>query len=425
MVYKKHKMGPYTLHTIKTDKFKLCHMEIIFRNNVDKDTITKRNILFDYLTETNNELKTKRDMALKLEDLYNASIYSLTSKVGNATFSNVCLDVINPKYTKDEEALFEAIKLTFSLIFNPLATNKEFDNNLLDIVKQRTKASIKSIKESPKKYAIKEALKTLGDKTKSSFTNIGEIEDLENITPASLYKYYEKVLKHDFVDIYVIGDLDMDKIKEKIDEYAKFTIIKEHDFKMYVENLKRKALVKSENFIYAQTNIVMILNLNKLSSFEQKYVANLYNIILGGGSLETKLYKILRNENSLCYNVNSMYQKYDGLVLITTAVDVNAKDKAIKLIKASIKEMANNISDEELEHAKSIVKTSLNMQMDNIGRIVDNYFYRDISDLDDYETRIKEFNKVTKEDIYNMSKKVSIHTVYSLVGGENNEKESN
>ena len=33
MLVKEEKYGPYSLHTIKTDRFKTCHIEIIFRNN--------------------------------------------------------------------------------------------------------------------------------------------------------------------------------------------------------------------------------------------------------------------------------------------------------------------------------------------------------------------------------------------------------
>ena len=58
------------------------------------------------------------------------------------------------------------------------------------------------------------------------------------------------------------------------------------------------------------------------------------------------------------------------------------------------------------------------MNMDNIGRIVDNYFYKNTSDLDDFETRLETFKKVTLNEIYEMSKKISISTIYSLVGGE-------
>jgi len=116
-----------------------------------------------------------------------------------------------------------------------------------------------------------------------------------------------------------------------------------------------------------------------------------------------------------------MYQKYDGLILIATAVDINAKDKAIKLIKQSIKDMTNKITEEELSSAQMTIISSLAMSMDNIGRIVDNYFYHHHSDLDDFETRIKKFKEITIDDIYKLSKKVSIRSVYSLEGCEPDE----
>ena len=415
MVYKKHDYGSYTLHTIKTDKFKLVHMEIIFRNNAQKENITKRNILFDLLTDSNNEYKTKRDLTLKLEDLYSAYLYSVTSKVGNAHITSLCMDFINPKYT-EKTALENSLRLPFEMIFNPLAVNREFDPKLVEMTKERALDNINAIKESPKKYALMEAIKTLGEDSPSSYSNVGFSEDIAAITPASLYEYYEEVLNHDYIDIYIVGDLDMDKVDKIIAEEAKFDVIKNHDFKLYVQNNKRKPVIKSDKFVYIQTTIVTILNLNKLTSYEQKYVANLYNMILGGGSLETKLYKKLRGENSLCYNVGSMYQKYDGLIIITTSVDVNNEAKAIKLIKETIKDMTDKITDTELNQAGELIISSLKMNMDNIGKVVDNYFYKDISDLDDYETRITEFKKVTANEIYNLSKKVSISTIYSLVG---------
>ena len=72
MVYKDYKMKGYTLHTIKTDKFKIVHVEVIFRNNVIKEDIAKRNMLFDYLAECNLKYPTKRELNLELEDLYSS-----------------------------------------------------------------------------------------------------------------------------------------------------------------------------------------------------------------------------------------------------------------------------------------------------------------------------------------------------------------
>ena len=60
--------GSYNLHTIKTDKFKTCHVEIVFRNNVNVEELTIRNVLFDTLLEGSKNYETNRLLNLKLED---------------------------------------------------------------------------------------------------------------------------------------------------------------------------------------------------------------------------------------------------------------------------------------------------------------------------------------------------------------------
>ena len=184
---------------------------------------------------------------------------------------------------------------------------------------------------------------------------------------------------------------------------------------------KRKLIKESKNTNYFQTNLVYLLNLNNLTEYEKNYVANIYNIILGGGSLQTKLSKKLRIDNSLCYNVQSAYLKYDNLIMISTGVDINKENKANKLIKEAINEMKDNITDEELTEAKELILTSLNMLNDSPGRIIDNEFYINLGLIDKLEDRINNFKNITKEDIYKLSNKINICTIYSLRGNINEE----
>ena len=88
MIYKKQQFGTFNLHTIKTDKFKLCHVEIYFRNNVNVNDITKRNALFDVLFENNNEFKSRRLLNLKLEELYDMLLFHM--KAMYHYFNNDC-----------------------------------------------------------------------------------------------------------------------------------------------------------------------------------------------------------------------------------------------------------------------------------------------------------------------------------------------
>lgn len=411
--------GSYNLHTIKTDKFKTCHVEIVFRNNVNVEELTIRNVLFDTLLEGSKNYETNRLLNLKLEDLYNASVYTVTSKVGNMILTSFCIDFLAPKYT-EEKILDESFKLLFELIFNPLVVNNEFDKSKVDYVKIKLESELKSIIENPRKAAIMDAFKTLGN-TPTSYETNGNLEDLPKINQSNLYDYYVKILKNDYIDIYVIGNLDMDKVDKTIKKYEKFEVIKNHEVTAYVNNEKRKLIKETKTTNYFQTNLVFLLNLYNLTDFEKNYVANLYNIILGGGSLQTKLSKKLRIDNSLCYNVQSSYLKYDNLVLISTGVDVNGEAKAIKLIKDAISEMKTNITDKELSESKELILTSLKMLEDSPGRIVDNLLYRDLGLIDDLEKRLVNFKKVTKEDIYNLANKINICTIYSLKGSINEE----
>ena len=66
-------------------------------------------------------------------------------------------------------------------------------------------------------------------------------------------------------------------------------------------------------------------------------------------------------------------------------------------------------------------KVVLNMTNDNIGRIVDNAYYQNISDLDDLDVRLDKFDKVSINDVKKVAEKTSISTIYVLEGGNTNE----
>lgn len=422
MIYKQHKNGSYNIHTIKTDRFKNIQIEVIFRNNIDRKSVAKRTALFDLLLESNEFYKTKRDIILKQEELYNSLVFSSTCRIGNMVLTSVAMDMLNPKFA-EYNYLSDALEFYFSLLFNPNIKDNEFDESNLNTIKNRLISDIKSLKENTNRYSVFRALNIMDKDSISSISVNGTIEEVESITPSNLYAEYLDIFKHDYVDIYVIGDFDENEMVDLITKYVKFNTIKNHEIGIYVDNkIKRKILRATEESDNAQSTIVSILNTVNLTEEEKKYAFQIYNMILGGGSLETKLYHNLRNDHSLCYNVYSSYQKYDNLLFITTAVDKTNTKMAIKLIEKTIKEMENNVTDEEVNNAISSKIASLNMIHDMPGRIVDEYLFRNITNLDPLEDRIEKYKNITKEDIMRVAKKVMMNTIYVLEGGGNNEE---
>lgn len=421
MKYKLHKNGSYNIHTIKTDKFKTIRMEIIFRNNFNSETTSSRTALFELLTENSKNYKTKRSLNLKEEELYNAVIYSESIKLGNQIISSINLEFLNPKFTKDEY-FEEALALPFDLIFNPNIKGEEFDADTLEVVKKRLISELSNIQEDPKKKAIVNALEFMDPKSISSKNIVGTKKQIEDITPTQVYKEYIHSLNHDYIDIFIIGDFEESTVIDLINKYAHFKTIKNHKLDLFVNNkVYSKMRKKTDKSADAQSQIIYIYNTISLNEYERKYIMQIYNMILGGGALETKLAQNLRNKNSLCYGVQSIYNKYDNLLIITTSVDKDNIEKAKKLIQSSVNEMKKEVTEEELTHAITSSISSVNMAFDYQNRIIANYLFNYMAELDPMDIRISKYKEVTLKDVKNLSKKIKLNTIYVLEGDFNEE----
>ena len=98
MEYKMIDCNSYKIHTIKTDKFKNCSIEIIYKNKLVKEEITANNMVVDMLMHTSKKYPTRREVAIALENLYSASLRGVSTKLGNSFFVSFVMDFLNPKY---------------------------------------------------------------------------------------------------------------------------------------------------------------------------------------------------------------------------------------------------------------------------------------------------------------------------------------
>lgn len=405
----------YNLYTIKTDKFKSCHMEIVFRNKCTKENITYLALLFDILMENCKEYPTKKMLARKQQDLYNLNVYSVNSRVGDTILSNIVADFLDPKYM-DSTSLEEIIKLIFTLIFNPNIEIDEFENSTFERVKKRLKSEIEALKEDPKQSSILSALSNIDSESPRSFNSSGDTKILDSITPKKLYKFYQKVLDNSLVDIYIVGNVDMKEINKLCKKYSKFSSIKTEKLNLFLDDItiKKSFNVKDTNS-FTQTNVVQVYTFKNLDNWETNYVVPIFNLVWGSGSLESKLFKTVRGENSLCYGINTFYQKYDKVIILHTAIDGENYNQTLKLIKKCLGDMEKgNISEEELSNVKSILINSLNLIYDSPNRLADNYLFTNIAALPEVEKRIEEFQKVTIEDLVKLSKKMHLLINYRI-----------
>ena len=414
-------MGGYNLHLIKTNKFKTITIDVDFYNKIKKEEISTRNLLKMVLLDSSNNYKTERDLIIESENLYDIKVSSSISRIGN--FSNLSFQTkfLNEKYT-EKNMNKESIIFFLDLIFNPYVKDNIFVN--IDVQKNKLKQDILSITDNKIKYSVLKLMEKLKGKP-YSYNTFGYIEDIDNITNERLYKYYKKVLKEDQIDIFVLGDFSSEEIKDIFKEYFKIDTFKKDNKKVLVDELNiRKRVVRYREYDNVkQSQLLVLCSLNGLNEYERKYVIKMYNEILGGNS-NSILFNILREKNSYCYYINSSVNAYDNILIINSGVDSKNIDKSIKLIKKCLKDISSGkFSDEDMESSRNTIISAIKSNRDNPITVINSYFSKVLVGSDSDEERIEMFNKITKDDIIKVSKKVSLHTILTLEpkGGENEE----
>lgn len=416
MKYTQKDMGSFKLHFIKTDKFKTVAIKVVFRRPIAKDSITIRNILSDIVMQSTKTMKCKRDLTIKAQDLYAAEISTSNSRLGNYITTTFHLNVLNDKYT-EENNLNKAIEFLGEILFNPDVENGKFNREKLDIVKNNCRIALNSIKEDSANYSLIRMFEEFDGDAPTSYRLSGYLEDLDNIDEENLYEYYQSVLKSDLVDIFVLGEVDEENISKLFRKHFPLRTLKKVKVPYLLEekDVRRKSEY-NEKIDNSQSKLSIACRTNGLSDYERNYVLTLYNVILGGGS-DSKLFKEVREENSLCYTVYSVPNKLDRLLIIQAGIDKDNYSKTVKLIEKDIEDMRRGKFDEaDISIAREYFLTALEEVLENPERIIDNYLMMELIGTDTIDKKREMIMKVSKEEIVKVAKKVKLDTVFLLEG---------
>lgn len=417
MKYLKSEIGPFNLHIIKTEKFRTNRIIIHFKRPVVKEEITMRNLLCDCLTCATKKYNSERLMNIRTEELYGIPYNGMTYLSGNFSIMSFSMEFLNDKYIK-ESILEDSLDFMMDILFNPNVIDNKFDELSFNINKKALEESIKSFGDNPRKYSVRRIYEEMNPDGPLSYHSEGYLDDLNQITRESLYEYYKSVLKKDIVNVFIIGDFDVNEVRKMITSKMKINTIKRFKGSHYVEyqtfRKRSRTVIESKNI--NQSKLVIGCKLKNLTPFESNYVSSLYSYILGG-SADSVLFKNVREKHSLCYYVSSSINKVNNTLLIESGIDGKNFKKTVKLIKKELKNMQQGKFDEKyIENGKITYLNACQELCDSPNSLLNLYISNEYLGTDLLEKRKQEIQKVTKNDIVRFASKVNLDTVYLLEG---------
>src|SRR5699024_11421035 len=99
--------GNIPIVTINTNKFKTFTLRITFRNELDVDTVTLRNILARMMIKRTKTYNTEAKLIQYLSEYYGAHLTYQTTKIGSRHLVHFTLEVVNERFIHEEIAIVD------------------------------------------------------------------------------------------------------------------------------------------------------------------------------------------------------------------------------------------------------------------------------------------------------------------------------
>ena len=405
------------LMLVKTDKFKSNIISVYIHRMLDKSEASMNAVIPAVLTSGCEKYPSMRALSDKLDDLYGASLVSECSKRGERQLISLRLLVTNDRYI-DDNIFIDTIEFLNEVVNHPLVVDGGFKKEYVEVEKNNLKNKIVSIINDKRSYAHKRCLEEMCKGERYGIGANGTVEDVELINAENLYGHYKKVMEGSRIDIVVEGNFDFDETEKAIKEHFKFENRGEIQKIEREEFMKTPESVKNieESMDITQGKLVMGYRTNTDYKDAKKY----YSLITGcgvlGGGPHSKLFANVREKESLCYYIFANVEKYKGIMMISSGIEFENREKTERLINENLQSvLKGDIDEKELYHTKKALINGLRSSCDGIGGISEFEFSQQLGGTNYTVEEIIDFvEQTTVEDIVEAMKDIVPDTVYFL-----------
>ena len=228
---------------------------------------------------------------------------------------------------------------------------------------------------------------------------------------------WKKLLKDSVVEIFYIGDSGADKAEKVFtDAYSKIDRTPCKVDMSYVKSADEVQRVVEEMDVSQSKLVLGFRSGVGCTDTEKEWIAGRLMCAVLGGTANSKLFNNVREKQSLCYYCAASYNFINGLMIVDSGVLNENIEKTEKAILKEVEDMKNgNITDFEIEATKRAIVNGFRTSNDTTAGIDNWYSSQFINDgFNSIEELAAKYNAVTKEEIVEAAKKLTLDTVYVL-----------
>lgn len=420
-IIKKRLKNNVDLKIIPTTKFKTLVLNIGFKGPYKQKDITGLYLLSKIMADSSKKYPKAEFLARQQDYLYGTAIQVSSQLVGELSLFSLTVSILDPKLIPSKFRLLEkVIDLIVELIYRPNIVDGLFEQQLFETTKSNHMYRLKSLDNDKESVAAVRMKGLVDDTHPYQQLSLGNFEDLSTLTNQDLIGLYNELLSRE-IEIYVLGDVSNKDIVSTIEKKFKAKAVNKK-IKTVIELKQNKVKKIVETRKFKQSHLSYLLTTKTMVGDKDYYPMIMFNAIFGRTPL-SKLFRVVREKNSLCYSISSSYQVNYGFINVGAGIDSKNYKKADSLIRQQLNLMKQgSFTQEDINMNRNMLVTMIEHTYDQPVGLVNQLVTSDLIKADmikqDY---IDNLNKVTKAQIIKAAKKVDIKIEYLLKQGDKNE----
>ena len=406
-----------TLRCCRDDRFKQGVLSLQFLRPMCREEAALNALLPAVLLRGTKHTPDMRSVTLRLDDLYGASVGALVRRIGDIQCTGLSCGFIDDRFTLEGALFAPMMAFLEEILLEPATEGNAFREDYVRSEKQNLIWAIEAQRNDKRSYATNQMLKALCQDDSYGIPRLGEIPDVEAITPESLYAHYRKILTTSPVHVFYVGSADpetvADTLRPMLGKLAEAPITLPAQ-----TGLTPGCYTEKEEILEVAQGKLCMGYVTPIHLRDSRYAAvQVCNTIFGAG-MTSKLFMQVREKMSLCYDIGSGFHGSKGIMAVAAGIEFEKKDIVLQEIQNQLQMICDgNIANEELNAAKEALLSNLRSTHDSPGAIESYYASAALSGIGmTPEVFMDRIRAVTAADVAAAAKTLRLQTVYFLKG---------
>lgn len=414
-------------HAVCDDRFKTALLSVNFCIPLDREKAAGYAVAAPLLRKKSQEYPDFTLLNRKLCDMYGASLDAEVRKIGGWQVVSLSIRSIDNRYVLEHEDLTrECAALLCSLITKPYLVNECFEESEVELERQNLIDMIESKVNDKRSYAIDKCEEYLYAQEPYGIDEYGTVETARTVTPQSATQAYHDLMRRARIEILFVGHGEAKNICTVFEQAfagIERAPVAVPDFPRIAG--AQKVREHEERMDVIQSKLVMGFRTGTFADSGDLSAMRLMVAIFGGTAF-SRLFVHVREEKSLCYYCAARFDRIKGVMLVDSGVQSENRPVAQQEILHQLDIMRQDgFTEEEFEAAKLSMKNAFSTVTDSPAGLESWYLVQVIAGTHTSpEEEGRRIAQVTREQVAQAAKKVTLDTVYFLTGTTEGEEQA-